>query len=117
LKGNRREQREEAAFWTGVEDEAQELLHSVEQDEDHHPAKEDAPAERAATRKRAESRATRAQTPKTKTVKTAKATGTRAASSRSESRAKKSSARQKSEKAPASAPRPSQRGFKWPRPE
>jgi hypothetical protein len=50
-------------------------------------------------------------------VKTAKATGTRAANSRSESRTKKSPARQKSEKAPSSTPRPSQRGFKWPKPE
>lgn len=116
LKGGRREQREAAEFWTGVDQEAQELLSPeapVETDESDEVAQpKELPRQR-----RARVAAEKAEAEK-------KPRRTRAASS--EGHSKKASTRSaksdkaakpaktKSTKAPSSGPRPSQKGYQWP---
>lgn len=121
LKGSRKEQREAAAFWTGVDQETQELIPHVEPEQLPENGKEDVPAKRSVTRKKAEGRTARSQAPKApKTPKAPKATGTtarRVSATAGESRAKKSTAKHKSAKTTASGTQPSKRGYKWPKPE
>lgn len=108
LKGGRKEQREAAEFWTGVDQEAQELLSPATPDE----ASEVAQPKELPRQRRARLAAEKAENEK-------KPRRTRAASA--EGRSKKASTRPaKSEKAakttraPSSGPRPSQKGYQWP---
>lgn len=114
LKGNRKEQREAAAFWTDVNEEVQELIpNEVKDTSTEQPAEPTpAPTKRAATGKKVTSK-----TQTTRTPKATEAKSKRAASENGEPRARKTSAKAKGVKPAKSGTRPSQRGYKWPQSE
>jgi hypothetical protein len=105
LKGNRKEQREAAAFWTGVNEETETLIPDEVKETS---AQQPAPAKRAAIGKK---RVVKAQA----TPKETGAKNKRSTSENGESRVRKTPAKAKS--ASSGGTRPSQRGYKWPKSE
>lgn len=115
LKGSRKAQREAASFWTGVDQEAQELLADVSDVEEQpaaQPQTKSAPAKHPGV---GEKRTRKA--PVSGTAGKSGAAGKGASSAKGEPRAKKASTKPKSAKPLPDSPRPSQRGYKWPKPE
>lgn len=112
LRGSRKEQREAAAFWTGVGQETEELVSGVGSDAVEHQQEKPARAKRTTARSTVKKEAGAART--SGRHKEAKATARRAGSVKGESRARKAPAKSKSSKSAAAVTRPSQRGYKWP---
>ena len=104
LKGPRRMQRKEAAFWTDVSHEADELLSDVQPTTTPEEAEEEV-----------------SDSPVTPRGKSAKqkppaALKPRAHKASQAARDRKSRGKESAPKARATGPKPSQRGFKWPKP-
>ena len=99
LKGPRRVQRKDEAFWTDVAQETDSLISEV------HPATEsEQVSDSPATSRRKNKKQTLPGTAKDRTRKASEVT-----------RARKSRGKESAPKARSSGPRPSQRGFKWPK--
>lgn len=99
LKGPRRVQRKNEEFWTDVAQEADSLISEV------HPATEsEQVSDSPATSPRKNRKQTPAGKPKARTSKAGEA-----------ARVGKSRGKESKPKAKSSGPRPSQRGYKWPK--